>query len=644
MAQTILIKRSTGTATPGSLTAGELAYSDASDKLFIGAPADAAVTTIGGKVFMDMLDHTAGTLAASSAIIVDSNSKIDQLLVDNMRIGTTANTIDTSSGTLTLAPAGNLVITHGGTVDLSAQANEITLLDNNAAALNITESSNSYLKFVTTNSAEKIIAGKTLIVDGDGTTSNGGVSISNGVIDLKNGGTASKILFYCESSNAHAQTLQAAAHSLSASNTLTLPHVGTILATTDGAQTFTNKSLTAPTLTGTTTAAAANFSGTVTFAGGASGVSITQGAISIKNGGTQSYIDFYCESSNAHYARLQAPAHSAFSGNVTITLPATATTLVGRTTTDTLTNKTLTSPDINTPDIDGGTIDGTAINNSAIGGSTPSTGAFTAVTVDNLTINGNTITSTDTNGNINLDPNGSGVVDVNTSRIVNVTDPTQAQDAATKAYVDAVKVGLDFKDSVRVATTGNITISSDLNVGDTIDGITLADGDRVLVKDQSTASQNGIYTAGSSPARATDADADAEVTAGLFVFVEEGTANGDNGYVLSTDGTITVGSTALTFTQFSGAGQIVAGDALSKSGNTLNVNDDNITVEVSSDNLRIKGITATAVGDLLIGAASNAGYTRLVKPSGNATAHDYILSMNTSGVAQWSNTLDGGSF
>lgn len=641
MAQTILIKRSTGTATPGSLSAGELAYSDSSDKLFIGAPADSAVTVIGGKLFMDMLDHTAGTLTASSAIIADANSKVDVFKTGNITLTGSSNTLATTSGNLTITSAGSLDINHSGTIDLATQANELTIKDNEAASFEIKEGSNSYFKLVTTNSSEKIFLGKNTTIDGNG--SSGGVTISDGLIDMRTGtGSVSKIKFYCESGNAHFQTLQAAPHSASASNVLVLPSTGTTLSTRDGTETLTNKSLTSPTITGTMGAAAATFSGTATFAGGASGVSITQGAISIKNGGTQSYIDFYCESSNAHYARLQAPAHSAFSGNVTITLPAAATTLVGRTTTDTLTNKTLTSPDINTPDIDGGTIDGTAINSSSIGASTPSTGAFTAVTVDNLNINGNTISST--SGDIALSPTGSGVINVSTSRITGVVDPTGAQDAATKAYVDAVKVGLDFKDSVRVASTANLNISGP---GAAIDGITLTSGNRVLLKDQSTGSQNGIYLfngAASAMTRATDADSNAEVTSGLFVFVEEGTANSDNGYVLTTDGSITVGSTSLAFTQFSGAGQIVAGAAMTKTGNTLDVAVDGKTLEVSSDALRLKGITATAVGDLLVGQASNAGYTRLVKPSGNATAHDYILSMNTSGAAQWSNTLDGGSF
>ena len=180
----------------------------------------------------------------------------------------------------------------------------------------------------------------------------------------------------------------------------------------------------------------------------------------------------------------------------------------------------------------------------------------------------------------------------------------------------------------------------DVNVGETMEWITLGDGDRVLVKDQSTASENGIYVAGSSPVRSADANASAEVTSGMFVFVEEGTANADNGFVLTTDGTITLDTTNLTFVQFSGAGQIVAGDALSKTGNTLNVNDDNITLEVNSDNLRIKGITATAIGDLLIGAATNGGYSRLVKPSSD----DALLTMGTAGTASWTTTLDGGTF
>jgi len=125
----------------------------------------------------------------------------------------------------------------------------------------------------------------------------------------------------------------------------------------------------------------------------------------------------------------------------------------------------------------------------------------------------------------------------------------------------------------------------------------------------------------------------------MFVFVEEGTVNADNGFVLTTNGAITLDNTSLTYTQFSGAGQIVAGDALSKSANTLNVNDDNVTIEVSSDALRIKGISQTRKGDLILGKTTNdAGYDRL--PIGTA---DQILTVQ-SGTLAYTSTLDGGTF
>jgi len=156
---------------------------------------------------------------------------------------------------------------------------------------------------------------------------------------------------------------------------------------------------------------------------------------------------------------------------------------------------------------------------------------------------------------------------------ISVAEPTQSGHAATKNYVDSVRQGLDVKESVRAATTEPINISADLENGDVIDGVTLVTGNRVLVKNQSTASENGIYVvvASGAASRATDADSNTEVTSGMFTFVEEGTANADSGWVLTTNQPITLGTTGLTFAQFSGAGQVTAGAGLTKTGNTIDV-------------------------------------------------------------------------
>jgi hypothetical protein len=189
-----------------------------------------------------------------------------------------------------------------------------------------------------------------------------------------------------------------------------------------------------------------------------------------------------------------------------------------------------------------------------------------------------------------------------------VADPTDNAHIATKGYVDAARQGLDVKASVRVASVAPVAIASALEAGDVIDGVTLVAGDRVLLKDQSTASENGIYVAVASGAasRATDADTSAKVTTGMFTFVAEGTVNGDNGFVLTTNDTITLGTTGLTFVQFSGAGQVIAGAGLTKSGNTLDVvgTADRITVNADSVDIASTYVgqsTITTLGTITTG-------------------------------------------
>jgi hypothetical protein len=164
-------------------------------------------------------------------------------------------------------------------------------------------------------------------------------------------------------------------------------------------------------------------------------------------------------------------------------------------------------------------------------------------------------------------------VNFNSQKIIGLATPTNATDAASKSYVDSVSQGLDPKNSVRVATTTNLNLSSP---GGTIDGVTMVSGDRVLVKDQTSAYQNGIYVwngAASAMTRASDADSTTKLNGGAFVFVESGTVAASSGWVLqypgSNYGLDSPNFTPLSWSQFSGAGQISAGQGLNKVGNTI---------------------------------------------------------------------------
>ena len=181
-----------------------------------------------------------------------------------------------------------------------------------------------------------------------------------------------------------------------------------------------------------------------------------------------------------------------------------------------------------------------------------------------------------------------------------------AQDGANKQYVDGVAQGLDAKTSVRAASTGNLTLSGT----QTVDGIALVANDRVLVKDQSTASQNGIYVvAAGAWARTTDADTWVELVS-AFTFVESGTANADSGWVSTVDPGGTINSTAVTWVQFSGAGQISAGAGMTKTGNTLDVGAGaGITVNADTIQVANDGITNAMIanGAVNVGTADVTG-------------------------------------
>ena len=553
MALTLQIKRSTGSTAPGTLADGELAYTHGNDKLFIGD--GSTVKVLGGKSFNDKIDHTDGTLTASSAVLVDSNKAIDEFIIGNN--ATTGGALKIKEGT------------NNGT-------HHVQLKAPNSLSGNV--------EFTLPNADGS--SGQFLKTNGSGTLEFDTISSSF-----------------------------------------------TLAADSGSNDTF-------------------NTSETLTFTGG-TGIDTT-----VSN------------------------------NEITYAIDSTVATLTGS---QTLTNKTINASQLVNGSVSNAKLanDGITIgsDDTSLGGTITDLNGITSLDVDNITIDANTISTTNSNGNLVISPNGTGTVTV----------PSGYEGRAgfgddslvNKSYVDAVANGLDVKASVRVATTANLagsynngngTITASSNGAISIDGVSLSVNDRVLVKDQTTQTQNGFYkvtTVGSGSAafvltRTPDADAASELTGGAFTFVEEGTANADNGFVLTTNGTPTLGTTNITFEQFSGAGQISAGAGLTKTGNTIDVVGTANKITVSANALTIAstyvgqssittlGTITTGVwnGTAIAATSGGTGLTSIAKGSvlvansantlsaldGGGSNDGVLFYTASSDTLSFATSIDGGTF
>jgi len=621
------------TNAPTNLKTGELAYSyladngsNNGDRLYIGAAAEdgtgfaTAVAVIGGKYFTDMMDHAKGSLQANSALITNTDSKLEQLKVDDLDLngGTISNTA--TNGSIVLSPNGTGVVnvpdgykdrTGFGDDSLVTKEYVDDATSSLSASLTISDGTNS----------------DTVTVGTDTLSFTGGTGIDSTVSD----------------------------------NQVTLA-IDSTVATLTGAQTLTNKTLTAPVISSISN------TGTLTLPTTTGTVALTSDIPTNNNELTNGagYITGYTVTTTdvtTHEGDLSI-ATSQLDGTVT--------------------NAQLTN--------DGITIGSTDVS---LGDTITDINALTSLDVDNITIDGNDISTTNTDGNLTLSPNGEGTVTLPSG--YELRNNFSDNSLVPKSYVDALAEGLHVHEQVHAlvdstlqSITGATAVDYDNGssgdgatleltgatfdfAGGDFDGVTdITTGDRVIINGETNKAHNGIYVVTSTTVltRADDFDTPTEMAGGDFVFVDSGDTYENSGFVLS-DPVGTVGTDNVIFTQFSGLGQVTAGDGLTKTGNQLDVVGTADRITVGTDSIDIASTyvgqaTITTLGTITTGTWNGTtvgvqyGGTGLATVTDNgvvygdgtnaldvtaaSTADGSILQADSGAAPAFSNVIDGGDY
>ena len=685
MALTLQIKRSTGSTAPSSLADGELAYTHGNEKFYIGD--GSTVKLIGGKYYNDLVDHTAGTLTASSAILVDSNKAIDEFIVGNNSAtgGSIKLKEGTSNGTdhVALKAPNSLAASVTFTLPSADGSSGQFLTTNGSGELSFGTVTQSLSIAADSGSNDSVSTGETITFTGgegiDTTVTNNTITIAGEDATSSNKGIASfgGSYFTVTSGDVAINDATSSAKGIASFNS-------TDFTVTSGAVTVNAErieDITAAQLV--TNGSHTRITATYDDAGDGAIDLVVDNDLSNYDNSSSGFLTAETNDLSAAVVWANVPNANITQGSVTqhqAALSIATTQLTG-----TITNAQLAGSIANAKLVNSSVTIGS--DTVSLGGTQTDLNGITSLDVDNITVDANTISTTDTNGDLVLSPDGTATVTVPSGYEARAGFGSDS--LVNKSYVDSVANGLDVKASVRVATTADLsatynnsngTLTANANGAISIDGVSLSLNDRVLVKDQTTQTQNGFYkvtTVGSGSAafvltRTPDANEASEITGGAFTFVEEGTANADNGYVATHNGIPTLGTTNITFDQFSGAGQIAAGNGLTKTGNTIDAVGTANRISVSANAIDIAstyvgqssittlgtiatgtwnadtigvayggtGITSAAKGSVLI---ANSADTFSALDGGGA--NDGFLSYSAStDTISWATSIDGGTF